>query len=193
MEAELRHIGCWKYLEGTDKHQTEEKKEKSYCLIMRHLDESIVAFVGNKILPKERGNGRSLWNILKEKYVGSGVQAQGVALDQFMELKFKDMDQWIQDLRTTTRRMTLTGTNVNNALVSRLAIRTLPNKFESLIRILTHGDKYPTIEEIILSVEKDRALFKTKVKPKDEVAMPAGRETRTCYSCGKIGHLSKNC
>ncbi|MBW0522042.1 hypothetical protein O181_061757, partial [Austropuccinia psidii MF-1] len=163
MEAELRHIGCWKYLEGTDEHQTEEKKEKSYCLIMRHLDESIVAFVGNKILPEERGNGRSLWNILKEKYVGSGVQAQGVALDQFMELKFKDMDQWIQDLRTTTRRMTLTGTN------------------------------YPTIEEIILSVEKDRALFKTKIEPKDEVAMPAGRETRTCYSCGKIGHLSKNC
>ncbi|MBW0482449.1 hypothetical protein O181_022164 [Austropuccinia psidii MF-1] len=103
------------------------------------------------------------------------------------------MDQWLQDLRAKTRQMTLTGNTFNNVLVSRLAIRTLTDKFESLIRILTHGDKYPTMEEIIISVEKDQALFKTRTEPKDKIAIPAGKETQTCYSCGKIGHLSKNC
>ncbi|MBW0546260.1 hypothetical protein O181_085975 [Austropuccinia psidii MF-1] len=79
-------------------HYNRQKEEKSYCLIMRHLDESIVAFVGNKISEEEKRDGRALWKMLKEKYVGSGVQAQGVALDQFLELKFKNLDQWIEDL-----------------------------------------------------------------------------------------------
>ncbi|MBW0552221.1 hypothetical protein O181_091936 [Austropuccinia psidii MF-1] len=134
IEAELRQIGCWQFADGTDNDVTEEKREKSYCLIMRHLDESIVAFVGNKIAPEEKGDGRELWKMLRDKFVGSGVQAQGVALEKFLELKFRDIDQWIADLCTTTRRMSLTGTDVNNALGTRLAIRTLPNKYELLIR-----------------------------------------------------------
>ncbi|MBW0481447.1 hypothetical protein O181_021162 [Austropuccinia psidii MF-1] len=193
MEAELRHIGCWKFLEGTDINITEEKKEKSYCLIMRHLDESIISFIGNKISPEEKGNGLALWNILKEKFVGSGVQAMGVALDRFLELKFKNVDQWIEDLRTTTRKLALTGTAVNSPIVSRLAIRTLPAKYESLIRILTYGDQYPTIEDIITSVEKDRSLFQIKNEVKEEVALPSERETRSCYHCGKKGHIARNC
>ena len=103
IEAELRHIGFWKFVDGTDSVVTEEKKEKSYCLIMRHLDESIVAFVGNKIAQEEKGDGQALWRMLKDKFVGSGVQAQGIALDKFLELKFRNLDQWIEDLRTTTR------------------------------------------------------------------------------------------
>ncbi|MBW0542886.1 hypothetical protein O181_082601 [Austropuccinia psidii MF-1] len=125
---------------------------------MRHLDESIVAFVGNKLSTEEKGDGRALWRMLKEKYVGSGVQAQGVALDPFLELKFKNLDQWIEDLRTSTRRMSLTGTDVNNALVSRLAIRTLPHKYESLVRILTYGNQYTTIEDIIGHILKNCRL-----------------------------------
>ncbi|MBW0493742.1 hypothetical protein O181_033457 [Austropuccinia psidii MF-1] len=146
---------------------------------MRHLDKSIVAFVGNKTAPEEKGDGRALWKMLRDKFVGSGVKAQGVALDKFLELKFRDLNQWIEDLRTTTRRMSLTGTDVNNALVTRLAIRTLPNKYESLIRTLTYGNQYPNIEDIIVNVEKDRALFQVKTESKEEVALPADRETRT--------------
>ncbi|MBW0467784.1 hypothetical protein O181_007499, partial [Austropuccinia psidii MF-1] len=160
---------------------------------MRHLDKSIVVFVGNKIAPEEKGDGRALWKMLRDKFVGSGVQAQGVALDKFLEFKFRDLNQWIEDLQTTTRCMSLTGTDVNNALVTRLAIRTLPNKYESLIRILTYSNQYPTIEDIIVNVEKDCALFQVKTESKEEVALPADRETRSCYNCGKKGHISRNC
>ncbi|MBW0460452.1 hypothetical protein O181_000167 [Austropuccinia psidii MF-1] len=89
--------------------------------------------------------------------------------------------------------MSITGTDVNNALVSRLAIRTLPNKYESLIRILTYGNQYPTIKDIIVNVEKDQALLQTKIEPKDEVALSEDKETRTCFVCGKKGHISRNC
>ncbi|MBW0539206.1 hypothetical protein O181_078921 [Austropuccinia psidii MF-1] len=138
---------------------------------MRHLDELIVAFVGNKIEQEEKEDGRALWRMLNDKFVVSVVQAQGIALDKFLELKFRNLDQWIEDLQTTTRQMTLTRTDVNNGLVSRTAIRTLPNKYESLIRILTYGNQYPTIEDIDLNVEKDQALFQAKGELKDEVAL----------------------
>ncbi|MBW0466898.1 hypothetical protein O181_006613 [Austropuccinia psidii MF-1] len=160
---------------------------------MRHLDESIVAFVGNKIAQEEKGDGQALWRMLKDKYFGSGVQPQGITLDKFLELKFRYLDQWSEDLRATTRQMTLTGTDVNNELVSILAIRTLPNKYESLIRILTYGNQYPTTEETIVNFEKDQALFQAKGEVKDGVAFSAARETRSCFVCGKKGHISRNC
>ncbi|MBW0468168.1 hypothetical protein O181_007883 [Austropuccinia psidii MF-1] len=162
IEAELRHIGCWKFVDGADGVITEEKKEKSYFFIMRYLDESIVAFVGNKISTEEKGDSRELLRMLNAKFVGSGVQAQGIALDRFLELNFQNLDKWIDDLQTTTRCMSLTGTDVNNALGTRLAIRKLPHKYEMLIRLLTYGNKYPTIKEITISVEKDQALFQAK-------------------------------
>ncbi|MBW0567329.1 hypothetical protein O181_107044 [Austropuccinia psidii MF-1] len=102
IEAELKHIGCWKFVDGTNSVVTKEKREKSYCIIMRHLDESIVAFVGNKIAQEEKGDRWALWRMLKDKFVGSGVQAQ--------------------DLQTTTRQMALTGTDINNALVSSIRL-----------------------------------------------------------------------
>ena len=87
MEAELRNIGCWDYVLGNDNGVTPDKKEKSYVIIMRLLEAPIVEFVGNKINDDQRGNGKALWDILKEKSVGNGLQAQGLALDQFLELK----------------------------------------------------------------------------------------------------------
>ncbi|MBW0561480.1 hypothetical protein O181_101195 [Austropuccinia psidii MF-1] len=164
---------------------------------MRHLDELIVAFVGNKISPEEKGDGQELWRMLKEKYVGCGVQAQGIVLDQFLELKFKNLDQWINDLQTTTKNIPLTGTDVNNALVTRLVIGTRPHKYESLIRLLTYGNQYPTIEEITISVEKDRALFQVKNEEKDKVGLTVDRGNHApnfiCYSCGKPGHIARHC
>ncbi|MBW0474419.1 hypothetical protein O181_014134 [Austropuccinia psidii MF-1] len=109
--------------------------------------------------------------MLKEKYVGSGVQAQGVALEIFLELKSQNLYQWIDYLQISTSRISLTGADLNNALISRLAIRTLPQRYESLVRLLTYGDQYPTIEDITVNVEKDQALFSIKSKSKEEISL----------------------
>ncbi|CAH7672931.1 hypothetical protein PPACK8108_LOCUS7770 [Phakopsora pachyrhizi] len=84
-----------------------------------------LSFVGNKIGSHQRGNGGTS--------LERNMLAQGIALDQFLELKFKNNEQWVSNLRATTRKIELTGTPVDNALVSRLAICTLPKKYESLI------------------------------------------------------------
>ena len=193
MEAELRNIGCWDYVLGNDSVVTPEKREESYVIIMRLLEAPIVAFVGNKIKDDQRGDGKALWDILKEKFVGNGLQAQGLALDQFLELKFKNVDQWIQDLRATSRKMEITGTPLNHQLVSRIAIRTLPPRFDSLVRVLIGARGNLGIEDVISAVESDKAMFEsTQVKVKTEgVAMAV--EERSCYKCGKKGHLAKDC
>ena len=68
--------------------------------------------------------------------MGSGLQAQGLALDQLLELKLKNVDQWIQDLRATSIKMEITGTPFNHQLVTRIDIRTLSSRFDSLVRVL---------------------------------------------------------
>ncbi|MBW0488628.1 hypothetical protein O181_028343, partial [Austropuccinia psidii MF-1] len=160
MKAELRFINCLKYVEGTEPDVSGDKKEKSFCLLIRCLDDNTLSFVSNKIQPQQDGDGKALWDLLKEKFVGSGVQARGAALDQFFDLK------------------------------------SLPSKFESLIRVLTHSDRYPEIEAIIDCVESDQAQF-SKAFIKSEVALSAERrpvkEKRKCHFCKKVGHLEKDC
>ncbi|MBW0491493.1 hypothetical protein O181_031208 [Austropuccinia psidii MF-1] len=67
--------------------------------------------------------------------------------------------------------MQITATDVNNALVSSLAIRTLANKYKSLIAILTYGNQYPTVEDNIVNVAKDQSLFQERIETKDQVAL----------------------
>ncbi|MBW0552220.1 hypothetical protein O181_091935 [Austropuccinia psidii MF-1] len=45
----------------------------------------------------------------------------------------------------------------------------------------------------MVNVEKDCAFFQVRTESKEEVALPADRETRSCYNCGREGHISKNC
>ncbi|KAI8461538.1 hypothetical protein BY996DRAFT_6510920 [Phakopsora pachyrhizi] len=114
MRSEESNLGCLKYVKGNDLEVTEEKKEKYYYLIMPHIDKKT-----------------KLWNLLKEKFIRSNIQARGAALDQFLQLKLKNVDQWINDLRESTRKMQLAGTSIDNDLVSRYVIQSLPSKYKS--------------------------------------------------------------
>ncbi|MBW0574532.1 hypothetical protein O181_114247, partial [Austropuccinia psidii MF-1] len=196
MKAELRFINCLRYVEGTEPDVSGDKKEKSFCLLIRCLDNNTLSFVSNKIQPQQDGDGKALWDLLKEKFVGSGVQARGAALDQFFDLKFQTVEQWVEDLCKSTRKIQLSGVSIDNDIISRFAIRSLPSKFESLIRVLTHSDRYPDIEAIIDCVESNQAQF-SKAFIKSEVALSAERqlvkEKRKFHFCKKVGHLEKDC
>ncbi|MBW0513119.1 hypothetical protein O181_052834 [Austropuccinia psidii MF-1] len=144
---------------------------------------------------QDEGDGRVLWNLLKEKFIGSSIQAKGAALDQFLDLKFKTLDQWIGDLCESTRKVELSGVSIEHDIISRIAIRALPSKFESLVRVITHGNRYPSIEDIISCLESDQAQF-GKTLNVDKMALTADRnnpKSYTCYSCGKVGHTDKYC
>ncbi|MBW0572292.1 hypothetical protein O181_112007, partial [Austropuccinia psidii MF-1] len=178
MKAELRFINCLKYVKGTEPDVSGDKKEKSFCLLIRCLDDNTLSFVSNKIQPQQDGDGKALWNLLKEKFVGSGVQAQGAALDQFFDLKFQTVEQWVEDLHEYTRKIQLSGVSIDNEIISRFAIR------------------YPNIEAIIDCVENDQAQF-SKAFIKREVALSAEKrpvkEKIKCHFCKKVGHLEKDC
>lgn len=95
MISKMRNIDVLKYIVGCDPNVTVEKAEKTFCLIMRALDEGFLAFVINK----DKGDRLKLWNLLKEKFVGSTIQARGPALDQLLDLKFKTIEKGIEKLR----------------------------------------------------------------------------------------------
>ncbi|MBW0527919.1 hypothetical protein O181_067634 [Austropuccinia psidii MF-1] len=101
----------------------------------------------------------------------------------------------VEDLRESTRKIQLSGVSIDNDIISRFAIRSLPPKFESLIRVLTHSDRYPDIEAIIDCVESDQAQF-SKAFIKSKVALSAEKrpvkEKRKCHFCKKVGHLEKD-
>ncbi|MBW0472528.1 hypothetical protein O181_012243 [Austropuccinia psidii MF-1] len=79
MKAELSFINCMKYVEGIELDFTGDKKEKSFCLLIRCLNNNTSLFVSNKIQPQQDGDGKALWELPKEEFVGSGIQAHGAA------------------------------------------------------------------------------------------------------------------
>ncbi|MBW0487630.1 hypothetical protein O181_027345 [Austropuccinia psidii MF-1] len=106
------------------------------------------------------------------------------------------VEQWVEDLGKSTRKIKLSCVSIDNNIISRFAIRFLPSKFVSLIRVLTHSDRYPDIEAIIDCVESDQAQF-SKAFIKSKVSLLAEKrsvkEKRKCYFCKKVGHLEKDC
>ncbi|MBW0488023.1 hypothetical protein O181_027738 [Austropuccinia psidii MF-1] len=184
MKAELRFINCLKYVEGIEPDVSGDKKEKSFCLLIRCLDDYTLSFVSNNIQPQQDGDGKALWDLLKEKFVGSGVQAQGAALNQFFDIKFQTVEQWVEDLCESTRKIQLSGVPIENYIISIFAIRSLPSKFESLIRVLKNSDRYPEIEDIIDFVESNQAQF-SKAFIKSKVALleesRSVKEKRKCH------------
>ncbi|MBW0474503.1 hypothetical protein O181_014218 [Austropuccinia psidii MF-1] len=160
MKDELRFINCLKYVKGTEPDVSGDKKEKSFCLLIRCLDENTLSFVRNKIQLQQDGDRKALRNLLKEK------------------------------------KIQLSDVSINNNIISRFEIRSLPSKLESLIRVLTHSDRYPEIEAIIDCVESDQAQF-SKAFIKSEVAISAEKrsvkEKRKSHFCKKVGHLEKDC
>ncbi|MBW0463585.1 hypothetical protein O181_003300 [Austropuccinia psidii MF-1] len=195
MQAKLRNINCLEYVEGIQDDPSGEKKVKSYCLLTRYINETVVSFISNKMKIKHEGDGRVLCNLLKEKFIGSSIQVKGAALDQFLDLKFKTLDQWIEDLPGSTRKVELSGVSIEHDIISRIPIRALPSKFESLVRVITHGNRYPSIEDMISCLEFDQSQF-GKMLNVDKMALTADRnnpKSYTCYSCGKAGHTAKYC
>ena len=85
--------------------------------------------------------------------------------------------------------MEINGTPLNHQLVTRIARRTLPPRFDSLVRVLIGAKGNLGIEDVISAVESDKAMFEsTQAKVKTEgLAMTV--EERSCYKCGKKGHL----
>ncbi|KAI8443918.1 hypothetical protein BY996DRAFT_6519774 [Phakopsora pachyrhizi] len=120
---------------------------------MRSLDETVIFFVSNKLTSDEDGEGFQLWKILKKKLIGSSIQSRGTALDQFIDLKFKSIEQWIDELRDSTRKFEVAG-------------------YKTLMAVVTSKERYPTIEEIINNVEYSHVQF-GKSTIRDEVAMNA--------------------
>ncbi|MBW0477366.1 hypothetical protein O181_017081 [Austropuccinia psidii MF-1] len=149
MKAELRFINCLKYVKGTEPDVSGDKKEKSFCLLIQCLDNSTLSFVSNKMG--------------MEKRCGTYLRR---------------MEQWVEDLRKSTRKIKLSCVSIDNDIKSRFAIR------------------YPDIEAIIDCVESDQAQF-SKAFIKSKVSLLAEKRSvkdkRKCHFCKKVGHLEKDC
>ncbi|KAI8458725.1 hypothetical protein BY996DRAFT_8392364 [Phakopsora pachyrhizi] len=134
--------------------------------------------------------------IKKDHDEGDQTGTRNAALDQFFDLKFKNIEQWIDELRELTRKLELAGAKIDSDIMSRLAVQILPSKYETLMTVLTLKDRYPTIEEIINSVEPSHVQF-GKSNIKDEVSMNAKvyhrKNPGKCHNCGKPGHWANEC
>ncbi|MBW0465189.1 hypothetical protein O181_004904 [Austropuccinia psidii MF-1] len=128
MTAELGFINCLKYVQGIEADVSGDKKEKSFCLLIRCLDNNTLSFVSNKM-----------------------------GMENHCGTYLRGMKQWVEELHESTRKIQLSSVSIDNNIISIFAIRSLPSKFESLIRVLTNSDRYPEIESIIDCVESDKA------------------------------------
>ncbi|KNZ49390.1 uncharacterized protein VP01_5048g1 [Puccinia sorghi] len=169
------------------------KTPKIYVLLMKHLDKEHIAVVNSELGPEKEGNGVAVWDLFRKKYAGSKAHHQMISLGEFINIEFKETQDFVKNICNRISKIRTTGLDVKEQVLALLILKKLPKEFESLVRIIITDNSNLKIEEVIGKIERDHIKFKVKKLENVEMVGQGQRRTIKCYNCGLEGHSAKIC
>ncbi|PLW14697.1 hypothetical protein PCASD_22434 [Puccinia coronata f. sp. avenae] len=209
IEAKLDDIGACEVITGIVKLKEDSTPDqitaysllsrKGYSKIVQNLDPTNLALVSTTLPETDRFNGRALWKLLKEKYAGSDLVACSAALDQFLDLEYKDVVSFCSAIHLANQRLLLAGVLKDNQVKMMIMLRKLPkNQFQSFRDIIAMGFATKTFEDSIKRLESftisNNIKKETSASTSEQATMMTTTKTgAACHHCGKTGHRPHNC
>ncbi|PLW21725.1 hypothetical protein PCANC_02871 [Puccinia coronata f. sp. avenae] len=209
IEAKLDDIGACEVITGIVKLKEDSTPDqitaysllsrKGYSKIVQNLDPTNLALVSTMLPETDRFNGRALWKLLKEKYAGSDLVARSAALDQFLDLEYKDVVSFCSAIHLANQRLLLAGVLKDNQVKMMIMLRKLPkNQFQSFRDIIAMGFATKTFEDSIKRLESftisNNIKKETSASTSEQATMMTTTKTgAACHHCGKTGHRPHNC
>ncbi|OAV89018.1 hypothetical protein PTTG_28842 [Puccinia triticina 1-1 BBBD Race 1] len=204
IEAKLHDLGFREYVIGTwdltdknsaDNHAKAAKLNgKAYSLIIQNLDSDNLAL--------DQFNRRALWTLLKDKYAGTNFIDRSVALDNFLDVEYKDIPSFCSAIRLANQKMVLAGVLDDDQVKMMLMLRQLPqHQFKSFRDVVTMTCAEESFEDIVKKLETYKV---TSMKNEGSINTQSTLHTRaqvntkslnlkTCIHCDKPGHQPANC
>ena len=139
-------------------------------------------------------DGRAALNILQSHYAGTG-KLRIILLYTELTSLLKGADESVTDYIIKAERAATAlrnaGETVSDSLLTAMTMKGLPEEYKPFVVVITRREKELTFREF-------RAMLRSYEET--EKARPVGDDTVMnaefkghCYSCGKPGHMSRDC
>lgn len=220
IKSVLRFNDLWNYVNGTTVKPEEDdaawisKDEKALDLIILSLQPDQFNHI------KGTNTSAAAWEALKEVYESKSPLRQSVLFKQLYRLRKtsnQSMTQFINEFIRIAEQLNECDMKLPENLLAIWLLNSLPSEYENFCVALESRERMPTLEELKTRLleeevrrtenEKDRdynpgeALYANKkVAYKKEQPKSVNAHTHQgkrrdykCYTCGKVGHVSKYC
>ena len=182
--------------EGGDGEATKLRKIDAKEFLMYMMNRTV-----SEVLKKsfeKRANPREMWEALRKECEPRHLNYLMEVRDQISRKKPSgtNLAKWIQDFEN---RVNILNTDPNFTIAAELMgeyfLQTLPKEYDTAAIILRSQESQKDWRKLCFELTRMNVREETlRVDPKGKgFKVVQERETRKCYSCGEIGHLSKNC
>ena len=183
------------------KEEVLKSNSKLYSLIFMCLSASVRKHVEK--LPK--GHGIAVWNSLKKKYEKQTASTMHKLLREFYNAKMEPTEK-VADFHVRISRIAdkLADMNrkVNDDDYLAALVYGLPDDFKQMRVAITNGSPDQTYDQVLTKLEafeeteltrgkKNNGRYRSKER--DGAALAANGDSRECFACGEVGHISSNC
>ncbi|KNE88697.1 hypothetical protein PSTG_17887 [Puccinia striiformis f. sp. tritici PST-78] len=161
MEAKLLDIEAYGIVTGKTPIPSDTAVEKknswqklnlqAYIKIVKNLSIDVINYVSSALT--EPQSGVALWTLLREKYAGSNLAAQSVALNSLVHIKMSTLSAFLSDMRLANQRVILAGIQLPDQAKTLLMLDKLPSSFHSFCDIVTMGFATKTFDQILQRLE----------------------------------------
>ena len=179
-----------------DEIEAERKEKLAYTFIMLPLSREVQAVV------RRCNTAKETWDLLEVKYGGKDVQDRMYLRQKLRDLKLKpseSMMNYLARVQDCVDQLKAAGGELADEEIVLTLLNSLPKKYEVVKASLNVRGTKVELDELqnILLAEERRLVHQEEIVEDKRIYTVSQRksrkEQRSCYKCGKAGHLSFQC
>jgi len=176
---------------------TEDKAKKAYSILVSSLMDEQLSLVINV----SSGNAHGVWTVLLRRYERKTTASKSHMWSKLHSSKMEskeDFDMYAARITQMIISLEEMGEKVSQSQQIHILLSGLPSSYKSLVQALRINDKLEFVEACTHirdceEIENHEEFDKTEAEAYSAHEKKKTSESRTCFTCNKIGHIAYDC
>ena len=190
----LKHKGLWSTIErAKDATVDPGTDQKALSLICLHVQDHHLVTLA--MSPTAKAAWESLQQVYKAKSNARSLQLRR----ELYSLKMapnEPLTKFVARAKMLRDNLLAAGQDIKSSEIAWAVLNGLPDAYKPIVTVLTASDNELEIDSVLPKLMMAEASVLPEIQHDNAVALSATsarKPTRTCYYCGKEGHVKANC